>query len=306
MKVVVAGGTGFLGSRLVAMLARRGHEVLVLTRSPRNARQQALPMVRYVPWDVQGRGQWPELLEGSHAVVNLVGEVIGGWRWTSQRKHRILESRITATRALVEAIRSANQRPHVFISASATNYYNTSTREVATEASPPGEDFLSSVCVAWEHEASQVQRLGVRLVVPRIGIVLDPTHGALPRFLLPFRLFLGGPLGSGRQWFPWVHPQDVLGVMLETLEQEDFSGPLNVTAPGIVTMDDFCAHLGQTLGRPSWLRIPGPALRIALGEMSVLVLEGARVIPERLLSAGYRFHFPRLEEALKAILSPPG
>jgi len=286
------------------MLSERGHEVVVFTRSAQAAAQGALPSVRYVPWDVEGRGPWPELVERSHAVVNLAGEVIGGWRWTSQKKRRILESRILATRALVGAISSASQRPHLFISVSATNYYDTSRCEVATEESPPGEDFLSGVCVEWEREASQVQQLGLRLVVPRIGIVLDPTHGALPRFLLPFRFFLGGPLGSGRQWFPWVHPQDVLDVMLAALEREDLSGPFNVTAPGIVTMEDFCAHLGQALGRPSWLRIPEPALRLALGEMSVLVLQGARVVPERLLSAGFRFQVPRLEDALPAILSP--
>jgi uncharacterized protein (TIGR01777 family) len=305
VKTIIAGGTGFLGSRLASLLAARGEDVVILTRDPERARKGGIPSVNYVGWDLRQQGPWGAAFEGADAVVNLVGESIAGWRWTRGKKQRILESRLRATRALVQAIRAASVRPHVFISASAVNYYDSSWPGAVTESSPPGQGFLAEVTVAWEREASHVVDLGVRLVLLRIGIVLDASQGALPRLLPPFRWFIGGPLGSGRQWFPWIHSEDVAGIILTAIERDDLAGPLNGTAPGILTMNDFCSHLGHVLHRPSWFRVPASALRLMLGEMSVLVLRGAKVLPERLLAAGYRYRFPELEGALQDLLADP-
>jgi uncharacterized protein (TIGR01777 family) len=303
MKIVVAGGTGFIGSRLVALLAAGRNDVVVLTRDPERAGRDSAPTIRYLGWDARHPGPWAHELSGADAVINLVGESIAGWPWTGERKRRVLESRIHATRAIVQALGSATPPPRTMISASAVNYYDASAAGTVTESSPPGTGFLSGVCVAWEREALPAVEMGVRLVTLRIGIVLDQSQGALARLLLPFRMFVGGPLGSGRQWFPWIHTDDVVKVIMTALERQDLAGPLNLTAPGIVTMEAFSSRLGQVLRRPSWLRVPGFILRLLLGEMSVLVLDGARVVPEKLLAAGYRFRFPELEEALRDALS---
>jgi len=305
MKVIVAGGTGFIGSRLIELLAAQDNSVVVLTRDPDRVTREGGSSARFVGWDAREPGPWAEEMEGADAVVNLVGESIAGWRWTRQKKHRILESRIMATRALVQALSAARKRPNVFISASAVNYYSSRPHGDVTESSPPGEDFLAEVSVAWEREAAPARELGLRLVLLRIGIVLDPSRGALPRFLLPFRLFLGGPLGLGRQWFPWVHPEDLVGIILAAIKRKDLVGPVNAAAPGIVTMNDFCSQLGAVLGRPSWIRVPATALRLLLGEMSALVLSGPKVVPAKLLAAGFRFRYPALEGALRSLLDTP-
>ena len=306
MKIVIAGGTGFLGTRLVGSLADQGHALVVLTRNPDRAAGSHTPSVRLVGWDAQSQGPWAGELDGADAVVNLTGETIAGWRWTEQKKRRIRESRVRATTALAEAVRAVRRRPSVFLSMSAVNYYDAFARDAVTESSPPGRSFLSDVTVAWEQAASSVSELGVRLVLLRTGIVLDAAHGALPYFLLPFRLLLGGPLGTGRQWFPWIHPDDVLGIMIAALHRDDLEGPLNVVAPGGLTMREFCTALGRALHRPSWLRVPSPVLRLLLGEMSILVLGGPRVTPRKALEAGYRFRYPTVDAALERILAAPG
>jgi len=305
MKVVVAGGTGLIGSRLVELLGAQGDSVVVLTRDPGRVTREGGSAARFVGWDVREDGPWAQELEDADAVVNLVGESIAGWRWTRQKKRRILESRIMATRALVRALSTARKPPKVLISASAVNYYSSVPQGDVTESAPPGDGFLAEVSVAWEREAALVRELGLRLVVLRIGIVLDPSRGALPRFLLPFRLFLGGPLGSGRQWFPWIHPEDLVGIILRAIQQRDLVGPVNAASPGIVTMNEFCSQLGAVLGRPSWIRVPSAALRLLLGEMSALVLSGPKVVPARLLDAGFQFRYPELEAALRNLLDTP-
>jgi uncharacterized protein (TIGR01777 family) len=300
MRIVVAGGSGFLGRGLVQSLLAAGDEVVLLTRRPRRIAEAA--GLSAVSWDGTSQGSWTALIDGAGAVVNLAGEPVAARRWSRKQKERILSSRIRSTRAIVEAVRHAARRPALLVSASAVGYYGTVGGKNVTEDSPPGSGFLPEVCAAWESEASRVEELGVRAVIPRIGIVLGEGGGALDRMLLPYRLFLGGPLGSGSQWFPWVHRDDVVESIRFAIKQENLRGPFNVAAPEPHTMAGFCLTLGRVLHRPSWLPVPSLALRLLLGEMAVVVLGGQKVVPARLLSLGYQFRFGRLQDALGDIL----
>jgi hypothetical protein len=300
MKVVVAGGTGFIGSSLVALLRLEGHEVVVLTRDP--DRVPLSPEATRVAWDGRTQGEWTVHVQGADAVINLAGESIGGGRWTASRKERIVTSRINATRALLESIRSGGKRPSLFISSSAVGYYGPVESGDVAEGSPPGSGFLADLCLRWEQEALAVGELGVRVVILRTGVVIGEKGGALKRMLLPFRLYAGGPVGSGRQWFPWVHRDDVTGVILFALANGAIAGPVNVVAPESVDMKAFSAALGRALSRPSWLPVPAIALRATLGEMADMILTGQRVVPSRLLALGYRFRYPALAPALASVV----
>ncbi|MCS6782089.1 MAG: TIGR01777 family oxidoreductase [Gloeomargarita sp. SKYBB_i_bin120] len=294
MTVLVTGATGFIGSRLVHRLLIEGESVRVLTRSP--ARAQALfPQAQVFPWTAI-----TEAVEGCTAVVNLAGEPIIG-RWTPVRKQAILDSRISGTRQLVTAIGQAQQRPQVLINASAIGYYGASETATFTEESPPGNDFLAQVCQAWEQAAQPVQNLGVRLVIFRIGIVLG-LGGAIRRILPPFRAFLGGPIGSGRQWFAWIHQDDMVNLILTALWDEGWSGVYNATAPNPVRMAEFCQTLGRVLQRPSWLPVPGVVLELLLGDAAQVILTGQRVLPARVQAMGFTYQYPTLLPALQDIL----
>ncbi|HEY3316032.1 MAG TPA: TIGR01777 family oxidoreductase [Bacillota bacterium] len=316
MKVAVAGGTGFIGWALCGEWAAAGHEVAVLTRR----RDIAVPRgVRAVTWTAEPRFEdaatagggpvsrppgdwWPEV-DGADAVVNLNGEPIAGRRWNAGQKQRILQSRVRATRALVEAMAHARRPPRLLINGSAVGYYGPRGDEPATERDGSGSDFLSRVCVAWEGEARRAEDLGVRVVLLRTGLVLSGDGGALQPMLLPFRLFIGGPLGSGRQWVPWIHRADLVGLIRFLLERDDAGGPYNGTAPNPVTNGDFCRTIARLLGRPCWLPVPAPALGLVLGEMAdALFLRGQRALPERALQAGFAFRYRELEPALRDIL----
>ncbi len=300
MNVVVAGGTGFIGSTLLPKLLLAGHEVVLLTRSL--LERPAAPGVTRVRWDGRTQGAWVSSIRTADAVINLAGESIGGGRWTRARKGRILESRISASRALLEAIRLSEKKPSVVICSSAVGYYGSVATGDVAEDHPAGSGFLSDVCVRWEQEARALGELVPRLVVLRTGVVLGRDGGALGKMLLPFRLFTGGPIGTGRQWFPWVHADDVAEVVLFALTTPALEGPVNVVAPGIVDMRAFCAALGAALSRPSWLPVPSFALRAVLGEMADMVLTGQRAVPAKLLSLGYPFAHPALGEALESVL----
>jgi uncharacterized protein len=299
MKIVVAGGTGFIGSSLVPRLRLEGHDVVVLTRDPGKAPHD--PGVTRVRWDGATQGEWTVHVQGADAVINLAGESIGGGRWTPARKRRIVASRVNATRALSESIRLGEKRPSLFVNSSAVGYYGPVESGDVTEDHPPGSGFLSDVCLRWEQEASAVGELGPRVVILRTGVVIGEKGGALEKMLLPFRLYAGGPIGSGRQWFPWVHGDDVAGVILFALGNAALAGPVNVVAPETVDMKAFCAALGRALSRPSWLPVPAPALRAALGEMADMILTGQRVVPAKLLTLGYRFRYPGLAAALDSV-----
>ena len=292
--IVVTGGSGFLGSALVATLRGRGRDVAVVTRDPANARIPA--GTRVVSW-----GDLSAAVDGADAVVNLAGETIAQ-RWTPSAKERIVESRARAAGQVGAALRAAKRRPGVLVNASAVGFYGDRGNEELTEASGPGSGFLAETTVAWEAAARRAAPGGVRLVLPRIGVVLGEEGGALSKMLLPFRLGVGGPLGSGRQWMPWIHRDDLVALLVATLEDPRFDGPVNATAPSPVTMREFAATLGRVLHRPAFVPAPAFAIRAAMGEMSSLVLDGQKVFPAKATALGFPFRFASLEPALREIL----
>lgn len=302
MKIVIAGGTGFLGGSLARRLAGDGESVVILTRNPGTGRSAGVPGVVLERWDGETSGPWEEQIDGADAVINLAGESIAGGRWSVERKRRLRESRLSATRALVGAIGKVGRKPGVLISASAVGYYGHVPEGDVTESTPHAKDFLGELSREWEAEALAARDSRTRVAIIRIGIVLARDGGALERMLVPFRLFVGGPLGSGRQYFPWVHRDDVIGAVVHLLKIPALSGPFNIAAPDPVRMSEFCRELGRTLRRPSWIPVPAFALRLLLGEMSAVVLAGQRVIPARLLESGYHFAHPTLPGALADIL----
>ncbi len=307
MRVIITGGTGLIGRHLAGSLAADGHEVIVLSRNPE--RVTNLPAgVRAERWDGRTAAGWGHLADGADAIVNLAGENLAGnnppfdMRWTPARKQRILESRLNAGRAVVEAIQAAAVKPSVLIQSSAVGYYGPRGDEEVTEQTPAGIGFQADVCVQWERSTEAVEALGVRRVLIRTAPVLSLDGVLLRLMLLPVRLFVGGPIGGGQQWFPWIHLADETAAIRFLIERQDASGPFNLCAPGIVRNREFYRTAGQVLGRPSFFPTPGFLLKLALGEVSELVLAGQRQIPARLQQMGFSFRFPELEGALRDLL----
>jgi uncharacterized protein (TIGR01777 family) len=287
MKVVVAGGTGFLGSALAASLRLDGHHVLVMTRHPKTHDE--------VPWTD------PSVFDGADAVVNLAGEPLDAGRWTEARKASILESRIKSTETLVKGMSSVTRRPAVFLNASAVGVYGTHGPEALTEESPPGSGFLASVCVRWEAVAMAAAWM-TRVVLLRTGLPLDKTGGALPKLALPFRLFAGGRAGSGDQYWSWIHLDDWTRLVRWAIDSPEIKGPINLTAPSPVTNREFTAALAHALHRPALAPVPAFALRLLLGEMAdAVILSGQRVLPATAMRNGFEFRYPDLESALRQI-----
>jgi uncharacterized protein len=302
MKIVLAGGSGLIGRKLILELLHAQHEIIVLSRTPENMKKY-FPGVHSEFWDAQTAFGLINILEGTDVIINLAGESIAARRWTSDRKERILSSRIQSTRAFIDVMKKMRRAPRVLLNASAIGYYGNVLHDEITETYPRGQGFLSEVCEHWEMEALKAQELGVRVVILRTGVVLDPNGGALRKLLPAFRFGFGGPIGNGRQWFSWIHIQDEIRAILFAIDHKQISGPLNLAAPHAVQMKEFCRVLGRVLHRPSWLPIPGLALRILLGEMAgPLLLQGQRVIPLKLSEAGFKFRFSNLENALRDIL----
>jgi uncharacterized protein len=297
MKIVVAGGSGFLGEPLCRQLVARGHEVVVLSRDPFNVNAGRGRM-----WDGRMQGPWAHEMDEADAVINLAGENIGEGRWTEERKWRIIESRVRSTRALVEALQDAPPRERAFVSASAVGYYGPRGDEPLDESAPRGEGFLADVVSQWEEAAAAAEPLA-RLVVLRFGVVLAKEGGALGKMLLPFRLGGGGPIGSGRQWMSWVDRDDAIAAVEWAIGNDRARGVYNVTAPGAVTNRDFAKALGKAVHRPAILPAPAFALRIALGEMAnEMLLAGQRVVPSALLRDGFTFRYPDLHKSLQNAL----
>jgi len=307
MRIAITGGSGFIGRRLVARLLERGDEVLVLSRRPEQARRVlgASPNLKLLEYDPYQPQAWASALEGYEAIVNLAGEPLASSRWTEAKKREIRRSRVETTQALVQALASLGQKPQVLISSSAVGYYGSHPEgDPLTEADPPGQGFLAEVCQAWEAAARPAEELGIRLAILRTGIVLGPDGGALAQMLAPFQFFLGGPIGSGKQWVSWIHRDDWVSLACFLLQQG--SGVFNATAPNPVQMEEFCRTLGQVLARPSWLPVPAPALELLLGEAAQVVLTGQKVIPQAALQLGFTFQYPHLKEALRQLLIPQG
>jgi len=291
MKIVVAGGTGFIGEPLVRRLLARGGDVAVLTRHPAKVRAG-----RPLPWEAAGEAA------SADVVINLAGENVGGGRWTEERKKRIIASRVDATNALVEAVNSRPDPRRIFINASAVGYYGLRGDETLDETAPPGEGFLAEVVKRWEELARRAEG-AARVVILRFGVVLGPG-GALGKMLLPFKLGLGGPIGSGRQWMSWVDRDDVLRMIEWAIDQQSATGIYNVTAPTPATNREFTRALGRALHRPAFMPMPAFALRIALGEMAdEILLGGQRVVPARAAAEGFSFAYPELDAALRHAVS---
>lgn len=305
MRVAVTGATGFVGSRLVERLTAEGHQVLVLARNLEKA-SRLFPKARYANVEIVSyaplqSGDWQAHLSTCDGVVNLAGEPISE-RWTAERKQRILDSRKIGTQKVVEGILQANPKPQVLVNTSAIGYYGTSETAAFDEASAPGNDFLAQVCREWEAEAQRVKDAGVRLVILRFGIVLG-MGGVITKMLPPFKLFAGGPIGSGQQWFSWIHREDLVNLILYALTQSSMEGAFNATAPQPVKMSDFCATFGKVMNRPSWLPVPGFVIETLLGDGAQVVLEGQQVLPKRTQEAGFQYQYPTVQRALTDILA---
>lgn len=304
MKIIVAGATGFIGNPLVKRLLSEGHRVIVLSRRVDAFKNLPSEHLRVELWDGQNMGPWVDQMTDTDAVINLAGEGIADGRWSQERKWRIRASRLDATKVLVTAIARSMKRPSVLINASAIGYYGATGDADVTEASSRGKGFLADVCAEWENQALEAQTLGVRVVLPRLGVVLEKDGGALKKLIPPFQFYVGGPLGSGKQWFPWIHRADVVASILHTLQDTRLSGPVNVAAPQPLTMNEFCRSLGHAMNRPCWAPVPSIVLKLLLGEMSDMLLTGQRILPQRLRESGYHFLYPQVSQALENFFKP--
>ncbi|KAK2978292.1 hypothetical protein RJ640_017143 [Escallonia rubra] len=302
MTVSVTGATGFIGKRLVQRLHADNHSICVLTRS-RSKAQSIFPDKDFPGIVIAEEPEWKNCIQGSTAVVNLAGMPIST-RWSPEIKKEIKQSRIKVTSKVVELINASEDkvRPTVLVSATAVGYYGTSETQVFDERSPSGNDYLAEVCREWESSALRVNK-DVRLALIRIGVVLGKDGGALAKMIPIFMVFAGGPLGSGKQWFSWIHVDDIVSLIYQALSNPSYKGVINGTAPNPVRLGEMCEHLGSVLGRPSWLPVPDLALKAVLGEGATVVLEGQRVLPARAKELGFPFKYPYIKEALKAILS---
>ncbi|MBN2098841.1 MAG: TIGR01777 family oxidoreductase [Dehalococcoidia bacterium] len=301
-RVLITGGSGLIGRALSANMAADGYGVVVVSRNPE--RVTGLPAnVRVERWDGRTTEGWGTLVNGAYAVVNLAGEGIANGRWTAERKQRIRDSRLNAGQAVVEAVELAMERPRVLLQASGVGFYGNLLEGSASESRHAGQDSLARLAVEWEASTRRVEAMGVRRVVLRTGVVLSRNGGALPRIMLPFRFFVGGPVGSGRQWMSWIHIEDEVGAIRFLVENEKAKGAFNLSAPKPVTNADFSRSLGRQLGRPAIVPTPEFLLRLVYGEMADVLLHGQRVLPRRLTHMGYGFRFSEIDAALEDILS---
>jgi hypothetical protein len=301
MRIIIAGGSGLIGSALANLLVESGHQVWILTRDPEVTvvAEGAHP----VRWDGYSTNGWESLVSQTDAIVNLAGDNLGSGYWTRKKKDRVLTSRTNAGKAISEAIQRANPKPGVLIQASAVGFYGPHGSEPVTEKADPGRGFLAEVCQAWEASSQPVEEMGVRRVVIRTGVVLTKKSGALLRMTLPFRFYAGGPIGNGQQGLPWIHLADEVAAIQFLLKTNSARGVFNLSAPCPLSNADFGRLLAKVIQRPYWLPVPPFALRFILGEMSTLVVDGQFMVPKRLLDIGYTFKFANAEKALKEIFS---
>lgn len=305
MKVLLFGGTGFVGKNLVRELTAQGSQVIVVTRNAQKSPKGPGQNVHTLEWDnisplgpVLTAFEDAAVLKGIDVVVNLAGESIGSRRWTSAVKAEILASRVRTTRAVVGAINEGIITPEVLINASAVGYYGPRHDEEITEEEKGGQDFLAQVCREWENEAYQVDNDRTRVVTLRLGIVIGP-EGALGRMILPFKFYLGGPMGTGKQWLPWIHAEDLVRLISFVIGHRELAGSINAVAPQTVRMEEFSKTLGEVLQRPSWLPVPEFLLRLVLGQMAEMLIYGQRAVPRKVLDAGFAYTFPELKGALE-------
>ncbi len=325
-RVVVTGATGLIGRKLCAKLEARGYRVVVFSRDPEKARRSMSHGSEFVAWTAAENGPWAGAIDGAHAVIHLAGANNFGKRWSKAYKQEIRDSRVIGTRGIVNAMRQASLKPRVFVCGSAIGYYGPRDDTVLDEQGPAGDDFLAQVVKEWEAEGAKAEQLGVRTVLLRTGVVLgsdkrgvplpidlggaslqrpgvvlDFENGALPLMALPFRLFTGGPIGSGKQYFSWIHLDDEIGLIMMALENEQVRGPINATAPEPITNAEFSKAVGNVMNRPSWLPVPGFALKLMLGEVADVLTKGQRVVPRKAQDLGYQFKHPTADTALRQL-----
>ena len=303
MKILITGGTGFIGSHLLRKLSQQNLLIVLLTRGSARTSYLNNASLKYVHWDPLTRGEWMNEVSGNDVVINLIGKNLFEQRWNNNVKKDILNSRIIPTSLLIDAIGLADRKPKLFISASAVGFYGSRGDETITEESSKGNDFLSDVVKQWEDAAYKAEQFGVRVATPRIGLVMEKRGGMIGKMILPFRLFAGGPIGSGKQFLPWVHMDDVVRGLLFPIENEQFHGIYNLVSPNPVRMNEFSKTFGSVLHRPSWMPVPDLALKILYGEGADAILSGQKVLAKKLLSSGFTFSFPDLDSALRNILA---
>lgn len=301
-KIIITGATGFIGSRLSRELHKKNYSLIIFSRNAASAKNKLSLDAEYVDWDYRTPIKWEKFIEEAHAVIHLAGESLASERWTEKQKRKIIESRDISTRNLVNAIGSAANKPGVFICASAIGFYGNAGDTILTENSLNGKDFLSDVCKRWEDEAAEVEKFGVRRVSVRTALALSPEGGAFKKLLLPYKLFAGGPLGSGRQWLSWLHIDDLIQIYIFALENIMITGAVNASSPYPITMNELAKSIGKILHRPSFFRVPEFVLKMVLGEMSESVLTSQRVYPEKLNSLSYKFLYPEINGALVDLL----
>ncbi len=301
-KVIITGASGLIGLNLCKELIKRGDEITIFTRNPSKVKKEISGAKNYVNWNYNKLESWQNFLENTDAVIHLAGANISGKRWTKKYKNEILESRIISTKNLIKALAESTNKPECFIISSAVGFYGDAGDKILTEESQFGSDFLSEVCKQWENASKGVDDLGIRRVNIRTGIVLSTNAGALKKMLLPFKLFAGGPLGNGKQWFPWIHIDDIIRIYINALDDTSFKGAINAAAPGVVSMKEFSKKLGNALHRPSIFSVPRFLLSLVIGEAADSVLASQRVIPKKLLDSGFKFKYENIKDALTNLL----
>ena len=300
-KIIILGGTGFIGKRLANHLKQNGYEIIILSRNPGQS-TKLLPEFQHIKWDLENHSYWRDFINGAYGIINLAGASIGGHRWTRKYKEQILSSRLTSTNALVKEILKSDNPPRVLINASGVDYYGNTGNVEVDESTPAGNGFLASVCRQWEEAAFKASSI-TRVVVARQGLILASEALAMKRMLLPFKLFIGGPLGDGKQWFPWIHINDVVEMYRWILENDDIKGPVNFVSPEQLTMNQFSKELGKILHRPSIFKVPEFMLRIAVGESTDMIVNSKKVKPKIALENGFKFKIRELQKALEDITS---
>lgn len=303
MKIVIAGGRGFIGRHVSRLLIHSGHSVILLSRQSSAGKDLNNIHARHIQWDGCSQGAWAQECEGADVVINLSGAPIADKRWTPNRKRELIDSRVVSTRTLGEAISGWETKPHTFLTASGVGYYGAQGATIVDETSPRGDGFLADLCQEWENAAQQIETSDLRVLQVRFGMVLGLDGGALPKMMFPFQWFLGGPMLPGTQFVSWIHQQDLAQLILFLVSHPSIQGPVNAAAPNPVTMKDFCQVLGKAMKRPSWFPVPEFVLKTALGELASMLTTGQRVEPQQALQNGFSFAYPTLPAALNEIFS---
>ena len=303
MKIVIAGGRGFIGRHVSRLLIHEGHSLILLSRSAKTTTQKDPPQAQHIQWDGCTQGTWTQECNDADVVINLSGAPIADTRWTQNRKRELIDSRVISTRTLGQAIARWKTKPHTFLTASGVGYYGDQGSKIVDETSPRGDGFLADLCLEWENAAQEIEASGLRVLKVRFGMVLGPDGGALPKMMFPFQWFLGGPVLPGTQYVSWIHQQDLARLILFLITHPSIRGPVNAVAPDAVRMKEFCTDLGKAMNRPSWFPVPEFVLRIALGELATMLTTGQRVHPQKALEGRFNFSYTTLEIALNSLIT---